>query len=302
MKILFAGLAVILSSLIVINSPGRAEEPLLVFAGIPPMGFLAEQIGGDAVRTEVLLRPGADPHSFEPTPRQVRQLAQASLFLKAGMPFEEQLIKKIRATKTQLFIVDVSAGIKKLPVDPSHCSDASHKHGEEELPEDEQDSHVWLSPKLLKLQAKNVFEAFSKASPQRQEAFRRNYEKLAERIDKLDAEITERLKPYAGRGFLVFHPAFAYFADCYGLRQVAVEAGGKQPTARQLRELTALAKKENLRVLFVQPQFDPSTANKFAGAIQGRVEPLDDLAPNVLENLGRMAGTIAESYQPASGN
>jgi zinc transport system substrate-binding protein len=252
------------------------------FAGIPPLAWLVERIGGDHVHVEVLVQPGREPHTFEPTPRQVMALGRARLFFKVGMPFESRLVERMARGPGGLTVVDATEGIVKRTMVEDHDEDAAGP-----------DPHVWLSPPLLRTMAANVASALAGADPFHAADYRRRQADLATQIDAVHARIQQRLAPFRGQRFYVFHPAFGYFAEAYHLVQEPVEIEGKSPTPRQLFALVRQARSDGVRVIFLQPQFDPSSARAVARAIGGVVLPLDDLAKDVLVNLSDMAEKIA---------
>jgi len=155
------------------------------------------------------------------------------------------------------------------------------------------DPHIWLAPPLLKIEAGNVAAALSAADPVHVKEYEANLAAFRAELDATDAKLRAELAPFTGRTFYVFHPAFGYFADAYGLRQAAVEIEGKSPTPKQLAGLIARARAEGVKMVFVQPQFDPRAAETVARAIEGRVASMDDLAPDVIKNLETMAAEIA---------
>ena len=276
-----------------------AAEPVEVFAGIPPVAYLVERIGGDRVHVEVFIQPGQDPHTFEPGPKQIQALGQARLFFKVGLPFENQVLEKIRTTHPRLTVVDTTRRHRKtayfrgtLPLaDARRQGESSQGDSPEDF-----DPHVWLSPPLLKTMAANIASTLEKSDPGGAAFFKANRARLDRDLDEVDAKIRGELRPYEGKSFFVFHPAFGYFAACYGLKQEAVEAGGKQPSPRQLRELVEQARAEHARVIFVEPQFDPHSAQVLADAIGGRVVTMNDMEKDVLANLQDIAGKIEKSF------
>jgi zinc transport system substrate-binding protein len=283
------------------SSDNRSTDGRLpVFAGIPPLAYLVEQIGGEHVRVDVLVRPGQDPHTFEPTPRQVMALGKAAIFFKIDMPFENVLLEKARENGRRLEIVDATQGITKRKMDAPCCvstADGNHDHGEAA---GEPDPHVWLSPSLLKVMAQNIAAALSKADPANQRDYQRNLAMLAERLDQVDQHARQMLAPYRGRSFYAFHPGFGYFADAYGLKEEAIEAGGREPTSRQLRALIEEAKADGVKTVFIQPQFDPKSVQVVADAIGGRVVPIDGLAKNAIADIEDIAAKIEKAMRGSS--
>jgi zinc transport system substrate-binding protein len=159
------------------------------------------------------------------------------------------------------------------------------------------DPHIWLSPRLLRLQAQAIAAALSDADPSNQESYNKNLQHLLKDLDSLHERITDRLAPWRGRVFYVYHPAFGCFADDYGLTQKAVEIEGKDPTARQLSQLVEEARAERIRILFTEVQFNPRSAGILAEAIGAQVRRLNPLARDVLKNLDSIATELAESFQ-----
>jgi zinc transport system substrate-binding protein len=273
-----------------------AEESLGVFVSIPPQASLVQRIGGQRVTTEVLVRPGQDPHTFEPAAKQMVALARARVFFTVGLPFEEVLVGRIRANYRRLSIVDSTLGIKKRRMDAEEGHDDGH--GEEDHAEPAgADPHVWLSPAAIKTMAANMAKALGEVDPAHAAEFDENLKALLKDVDARDAKIRAMLAPYRGRAIYVYHPAFGYFCDAYGLEQRAVETGGKSPTPRQLRELIKQARADGVKVIFVQRQFDERGAQTVAQAIGGAVVPVDPLAEDVLGSMEAMARAMAEALR-----
>ncbi len=265
-----------------------------VFVSVPPQAFLAERIGGDAVEVHTLVGKGRDPHTFEPTPRQAAALAGASLFFTVDIPFEKQLVAKVAASNRKLRIVDSTKGIVRLPLTEPHHHEAPAK---EERSGNGADPHIWLAPDNLRIMADNMAAALSTALPDRKEALHRNLASLQNEISALDKRLATALAPHRGKTFYVFHPAFGYFAQAYGLKQRAVEISGKSPTPRQLTALIRQAREDRVHTIFVQPQFDSKSADTVAQAINGAVAPIDPLAQEVLHNLATIAAIIEQSLR-----
>lgn len=271
-----------------------------VFVTIPPLAGLVERVGGEHVTAHVLVPPGRSPHTFEPTPRQIVELGRARLYCTIGLPLEERIRKKLEGAGRGLRVVDVSTGIKRRRMAVHH--DQEHAEGgaarEEATGRDEgADPHIWLSPTLIKILARNLAGALSDVDPARARDYEANLAAFLSEVDDVHARLSAALAPYRGRSFYVFHPAFGYFGDAYGLRQEPVEVEGKSPSARQITRLVSRARAEKVRIIFVQPQFDPRSARAVAASIGGAVVPLDPLARDVLKNLQAMAGQVERALK-----
>jgi zinc transport system substrate-binding protein len=275
---------------------GLHDGRLPVFAGIPPLAYLVEQIGGEHVKVDVLVQPGQDPHTFVPSPQQVVALGRAAVFFKIDMPFETVILEKVQEGNRRLAVVDVSAGIQKLPLDEACCEKSGRTHGATLYP-DELDPHVWLSPPLLKTMAGSIAAGLCQADPAHKQEYERNLAALLERFDDLHQRINKLLSPCRGRAFFVFHPGFAYFANAYGLKEVPVQLGGQNPSPKQFRELIERAKKERVRTVFVQPEFDPRSAQVVAEAIGGQVVSVNGLGKNVISDIEDIAGKVEKAMR-----
>jgi zinc transport system substrate-binding protein len=257
------------------------------------------------VDVEVLVAPGQSPHSYEPTPRQAAAIAQAKVYFRIGVPFEDVLVPKIQQPNPNLQVVDLREGITLRELTESEALEAHENvHGEpgaraeaQRVHEHEHaagapDPHTWLDPKNARIQARTICAALCRVDPARAAEFRQNLAELESNLDQLDRKIADALAPLKSREFFVFHPAFGYFADAYGLRQVPVEIEGKEPDMKSIRELIRRAKQSGVRVIFVQPQFSARAAEMVAREIGGTVVPLDDLAYDYIRNLESMARKV----------
>jgi len=263
--------------------------PLPALVSIVPQKWLAEQVGGSLVSIHVLLDKGQDPHGLQPTPEQMTTLFRSRIYFAVGLEFEHELLRKIRQSETKVRVVDISSGIRKISM-------SQHEHGHYEQGETHSgglDPHVWLDPQNLQQMAANMAAALQEADPANAAAYERNLQAVSAKLTALHEEIKTMLAPFSGQALLVYHPAFGYLAKAYGLRQETVEIEGKSPAPKQLRALIAKARKDKVRVIFVQPQFDRKNAETVAKAIGGRVAFLDPMAENVPENLRFMAKEIS---------
>lgn len=255
-----------------------------VAVSLPPQAFLAERIGGDRLAVVTLVSAGESPATYQPSERQVTQVLRARAFFRVGVPFERGKWLSLIEEAGQTRIVDLRAGIDLRHLEHHH-HDGHDCEGE--------DPHIWLSPRLLAVQARTMAEALVKLDPEHAETYRENLSKLQAELRALDGELAELLKPLTRRRLYVFHPAWGYFCDAYDLEQVAVEREGKEPSEREITELVEQAREDGLTVLFVQPQITGRTAAALANTVGARVETLDPLAKDVIANLRAAARAVA---------
>jgi zinc transport system substrate-binding protein len=277
---------VVLLTILPAGVAARAEDKLSVMVSILPQVWFVEQIGGDLVTVEALVGPGHSPATFEPTAKQMVRLQNTQVFFSAGVPFEQVLLPRISASQSAPPIHGPR------PVRGSH----SHHHGHDHS--SELDPHTWLDPLKAQAMADTIGQILGELVPQRADYFHRRTLELKTRLANLQVEITNILKPVHGKTFFVFHPAYGYFADAYGLEQVAVEIEGRVPTGKALTKFIQMARHENAKVIFVQPQFSEKSAATIARAISGAVVPLDPLAGDYIGNMTDMAIKIETALKP----
>ena len=278
---------------------GQGEKNKIpVFASILPQAYFLERIGGSHVDVEVLIGAGQSPHSYEPTPKQMAKLATAKAFFSIGVPVEKGVLRKIRQSHKQLIIVETQQGITYRYL-AGHDYEHGEAHGKDRKPEGkkEPDPHIWMAPKLVKIQARNICDALNRLDPAHKKEYAANMRAFDADLDRVDARISRSLAPFKGRKMYVFHPSFGYFADAYGLIQVPIEIEGKEPGARQLTKFIDRAKKDGVKVMFVQPQFSARSAEAVAKAIGGVVVPIDPLARDYLANLDRIAAAVEQGLR-----
>ena len=281
--------------LMVLNWVPVSFAAMTVFVSIPPQKWLVEAIGKDLVSVEVLVQQGQDPHTFEPRPRQIAALSQAKIWYTLGMEFEKTLQQKVQAVAPSLVVIDMAQGVDKIPMmedEHDHEGLEDHDHGIEPF-----DPHVWLSPVNLQIMSRTVAETLAAGDPANSQMYLNNQKVIEEQLSDLNQQLHAMLQPYHGASFFVYHPTFGYFAKAYGLIQEPVEVQGKSPSPRQLAALIAKAKKQQVKVIFVQPQFDPKAAQAVAAAIGGQVVPLDALSADVPANLLKMATKIEDALK-----
>jgi len=256
---------------------------------ILPLQFVVERIGGEYVDITVLVGSGQSPASYEPTPKQMAALSEADLFFGIGVPFEKAFMPKLTGTLPDLPVVDTRQGILLRSITDRDVHHDHHHHGA--------DPHVWLDPRNVAVMARTVCTALITLDTVHAESYQHNLDSLLDDLASLHKRIAATLSPYRGRKLYVFHPAFGYFADAYGLKQVAVEVEGKEPGPRQLAELIDRARAEGVKVIFVQNQFPVNTTTKIAEAIGGEVVRIDPLSPDYLDNLDQIATAVVGAYR-----
>ena len=260
-------------------------EPLRVMVNIQPQVYFVQQLGGELVNVTCLLPAGAFHGMYEPTAAQMKDLSQAALYIRSMLEHELAWWDKIQALNPRMMVVDATQGVELIDGHEHH--DGEEKHGK--------DLHIWLSPRNAKIQAENMYQGLIAADPANRAVYAANRDALMQKIDALDQEIQAKFATLKTRTFMVFHPAWGYFAKDYNLEQISIEVEGKEPSAAEMAQFITLAQEKQVKVIFVQPQTSRRTADIIAKQVGATVELLDPMAEDWLDNLRQTAEALANA-------
>jgi zinc transport system substrate-binding protein len=278
---------------------------------ILPQKYFVEKIVKDKFTINVMVPPGSSPHNFEPKPSAMKALFNSKLYFLIDDPSEKAWIEKFKQNAKNTIFVDSTTGITKIAMkehkheeEPKVNKKDKHAHHDHKI-EDKKDEHnhdgfdphVWLDPILVKIQAKNIYEAVVKVDEANSDFYKVNYEAFIKELDELDSKIATILAPHKGKAFMVFHPSWGYFAQRYNLEQIAIEIQGKEPKPNELIELIGEAKKHDIKVLFVSNQFSQTSAKTISKNLNANVVTLDPLSQDFTNEILKTANEIARSYQ-----
>jgi zinc transport system substrate-binding protein len=247
-------------SFLIGGEPHGYADKVPIFVSIVPQKYFVEKIGGDLVDVSVMVEPGASPHDYEPKPQQMAALAKAKIYYAVGIEFESAWLEKLLGVNREVLIVHTDRGIEKIPFKPSHPPEPEEKDGPERA-EDKyrkasqghggkrphvhgiKDPHIWTSPATVMVQARHILTGLLVSDPGHRSTYEANYKEFIMELVDLDADLRGVFSNKGERiEFMVFHPAWGYFADAYGLEQVPVEIEGKDPKPAELQHLIHHAK------------------------------------------------------------
>ena len=320
----------------------------VVIASIAPVGYLAKAVGGDKIEVQSLAK--GDVHSYEPKPNDMKAVAKASLFIAAGLEFEEAWIPRFKASAKNLVVVQSDAKIAKLKEehsghsghdeehsghddhkakDDKHSGHAGHaakdKHADHKVKDDKHsghaghaehdekheaheehdeeheahaDPHVWLNPVLAITMARNISDALIDMDKANKDFYLENFQKLMNDLLAFDESAKESLAGLKNRKFVVYHPAWGYFAEHYDLEQISIERNGKEPKIDEMASTVKMIKDENIKVIFADPNRSQKSAQVLASQTGAKVELLDPLGYNLLENLKIAVRAIKDANSP----
>ena len=271
------------------NQAAESTDKIGIIVTLLPQAEFAESIGGDKVEVTVMVPPGASPHTYEPTPSQMTALSKAQLYAKvgSGVEFELTWMDKLIAQNKDMLVVDCSEGVELQQM----------VAGDEDEPAGSMDPHIWMSPRNAQIMVRNIADGLIRVDPNNRPYYEQNRDAYLEKLAQLDQDIRGELSTVQNRVFMVYHPAFGYFASEYDLTMLPIEDEGKEPTPAGLQHLIEQAQENNIHVVFVEPQFNPQSAEVIASAIDGRVVSADALARDYMENLRKIAGEMAQAME-----
>ncbi len=269
---------------------GEESSRLMVAVTIAPLASFVEEVTKDAADVMVMVPPGADPHTYEPTPSQLAGLSDADVYVKlgSGMDFEQVWMKKLRSLNKKMLICDSGEGIALIDAGEGGSCCAGRRHAGK-------DPHIWLSPSNAMIMVRNIERTLSSADPDNADFYAVNARNYIVELSEAERHIRKVLGPFRGKAFVVFHPAWGYFAADYGLEEVTIQAGGKEPAARELTGLVKRAKDLGVKVIFVSPQFSKKSAEVIVREIGAQAVEVDPLSKDYIDNIRYMADELARS-------
>jgi len=259
------------------TSPGNASDRIKVATTIAPLGDFVNAVGGEKVEVTVVVPPGAEPHTFEPTPSLMMDVAKADLYIMNGAGLEFWMDKLLQANK-EMIVVYSSQGIGLL-----------------QESEDEIDPHIWLSLRNAAVQVNNICAGLIEVDSQNKDFYIKNRDAYLETLKAMDVELNRTFAGKKNKIFIVHHPAWTYFARDYNLSQVPLMENEKEPGPKYLGEVIDLARTNNITTIFVEPEYNPKAAEVMAREMNTGIVTLDPLAKNYLENVAYAGREIAKS-------
>lgn len=261
----------------------QGNGALSVTVSILPQAYFVERIGGEKVSVNVMVGPGEEAHTYEPKPEQMKTLSNSAVFFSIGVEYEDTWIPRFQDINPEMMIIDSAEGIQRIQETGAHGSEA--------------DPHVWLAPDNGKIIAENILDALMTLLPEDTQYLTQNYIDLINDIDQLDAGIGETLSTLENRTFMVFHPAWGYFAEQYNLEQIPVQVGGQDPSPAEMVELINIAQEEGIRVIFIQPTFSTASVEALSNELDAEIVLVDPLARDWLKNLKSVADAFAAALR-----
>jgi zinc transport system substrate-binding protein len=253
-----------------------------VVASIFPVADWVRQVGGDRVQVVTLLPAGSSPHTFDPSPREVRSVGDARLFVKVGLRLDDWTARIAEAAGSRLTIVSLGDNLAaggRLPAVENLLESEVQKSAQDNHAHDHDgvNPHFWLDPTLARMAADDIARELARIDPPSSATYARNAARYAAELEVLDTEISSSLSQCRNRSFVSFHNAFCYLARRYGLHVAAVieEYPGKTPSDRYVKGVIDQLRRLGIKTVFAEPQLSPRVAEIIALEAGATVDLLD---------------------------
>lgn len=292
----------------------------LVSVSVPPQKHFVEKIAANTLDINVIIPAGVDEHNFDFKPATMQRLEKSDIYFTIGLEFERVFADKFQSNFANLQVIDTGKDLRNLATSHTHSKDDhdehhnhaghddhdhdehahgkdehhAHKHSNSHETHGENDPHIWLDPILVKIQASTIAKALIAKYPQNKALYEANLAQFQAELDALNAEISALFEKSKNKKFIIYHPSLAYFAARYHLVQIPVEIEGKEPKTKDLQRLMSVAKKENIKTIFVQKGFSQNAAKSLAKELKASVVELNHLSDDYSKNLLEIAKKIAQ--------
>lgn len=287
-----------------IEADAVSENKMTIAVSIVPQETFIKAVSGDLVDVITMIPPGHSPANYQPTPKQMAKLSESKVYFSIGVPTEEaNILPKVEDINQEIKVVALADIVEEVYPHRYFGSEEMHQHDDEENHhedhDDEQDHdheethhqhsirdpHIWLSPNRVKVMIEAIKNELVDLDPDNKLTYEKNADEYMAKLDEVDHEIRAELNEFKGQSFIIFHPAFGYFADDYGLKMVTIEGQGKKATPKKVQEVIDFARKENIKFVFYQEEFDNQQAETIANEIGGTTVKVAPLAQSYIKNL-----------------
>lgn len=255
---------------------------LAVAVSIVPQETFVKAVAGDLVEVVTMIPSGQSPENFQPTPDLLEKFSKSKIYFSIGVPTESSsIIPKAKDLNSSLKIINLDNEVAKV-------------YPDREFAPGKRDPHIWLSPKRTKVMINIIKEELSKIDPKNKSIYEKNANEYMKKLDKVDNDIKLSLTNLKNKSIIVYHPAFGYFCDDYGLNMIALEEEGKESSPQDLQKIIDMAKEKEIKTIFYQAEIDSKQSKTFADEIGGKTELIAPLSPDYIKNLEKIANVFKQ--------
>ena len=250
-----------------------------ISVSIEPLKYFVDQLTSGNIPVNVMVPMGASPATYAPTTKQLVKLSSSKIYVGIGyLGFEQAWMNKMKDLNPDMSVLLLAKEIELIS-DEHHHDGHDHKGV---------DPHIWMSPKTVKSFLPALRDFLMKSFPEYRENIKANYSTLIEQVSNLDEDFETMAQNLTYRKFIIYHPALSYLARDYGLEQLSIEIDGKEPSPRQLQELIEAANRHNIRLIFIQQEFDQRNAYTVKEATDAELVTINPLDYAWADNLSHL--------------
>ena len=266
------------------SSNNNLNGKIGVVVSLGPEVEWVNAVGGDKVNVSLMVPSGSDPHTYEPLPNQLTQVSYAKMYIEIGssIEFENNYMDKIKEANPNMLVVNASQGIQLIPNSAENEAETV-------------DPHVWVDPKNAKIMVNNIYNGLVQEDPADKDYFQKNRDQYLQQLDQLDKNTTQLLKGKQNTTILIFHPAFGYYAKDYNLTIVGAMINDEEPSPQRIAMMVDIAKKNNITIVYSEPQYDPKFMQSIASQINGQVLTVSDLDEHYIQNMNNVAMAFSKA-------
>ncbi len=258
----------------------------IITVSIAPYKYFVEAIAGNDFVINVMVPAGSDPHIYEPFPEQISNLRKSVGYISNGyIGFEMNWLERFYETNSTMQKLSLGDNID--PIEGEHQHEGEHVEGA--------DPHYWLSPVCASVMARDVRNFLTRLNPAESVKYETNYQTLLLKIQDLDNTAKKLFGEVSQKSIMIYHPNLAYLARDYGLTEISVEYEGKEPSPSRLRKLIDLARRDNLKTVFIQREYDTKNARAVADEIGAKLIIIDPLSADWLTSTTDIINALHKS-------
>ncbi|WP_282917967.1 metal ABC transporter solute-binding protein, Zn/Mn family [Porphyromonas macacae] len=259
----------------------RNIDKLTIAVSITPQQELLQILADTLVNIWTIVPEGKNPEIYDPTPQEMRKLSDCNAYFYVGdLGFETAWSERIGKLNNRIRIFRLT---------PPH-----HHHEGEHHRHDECDPHVWTSPDGIYLLAENMLSALCTIDPENEPVYEQGMQRLSESINNVRNKVNETLKEVTNKAFVIYHPSLTGFAREFGFKQLTIEQNGKEPTPEDLKRIVDEAKSLNVKVVFIQKEFNTELAMSVAKEIGAEIVKIEPLSANWQEQILSISKALAQ--------
>lgn len=266
---------------------GTEPDEKIITVSIGPFKYFIEALAGNEYSVNVMVPAGSNPHIYEPYPDQVDRLKKSVAYISNGfLGFEMTWLGRFYEMNREMKTLSLGDAID--PIKPDHHHEGDHVEGV--------DPHYWVSPECALRFTYSLKEFIAGLNPGKRAVYEKKYEELSARIRTIDEAMNDLASFSGGKSFMIYHPNLGYLARDYGFEEIPVEFEGKEPSPARMKYLIDRAKKDGLKVIMIQKEYDTRNVRAIASETGARVAVIDPLSEDWYSSEMELIEILKESF------